>query len=179
MKKLISTLVLFILFACVVSTVATAAAYLKIGDIKGEVMDRGNSSEVQTLRWMAPETMREKKTSRATQASGGSLLITKPIDKSSPLLAESLSSGRTIGEMAIADGDMQYRLKNVQVVSVEKKGKQEVVTMKFQQREEFGQTRLAPANHNTTRSNRLAPAQPNSITVPASDYNSSRSNRQR
>lgn len=179
MKKLISTLVLFILFACVVPTVAMAAAYLKIGDIKGEAMDRGNSSEVQTLRWMPPETIREKKTSHAAQASGGSLLITKPIDKSSPLLAKSLSSGRTIGEMAIADGDKQYRLKNVQVVSVEKKGKQEVVTMKFQQREEFGQTRTAPANHNTTRSNRLAPAQPNSNTAPATDYNSSRSNRQR
>ncbi len=179
MKNTIPTFVLFTLFACFLPAVATAAAYLKIGDIKGEALDKGSSSEVHTLRWMAPESIHEKRTSRAAQSSGGALSITKPIDKSSPMLARSLSSGGSIDEMAIADGEKQYLLKGVQVVSVEKKGKQETVTMKFQHREEFGQIRAASANHNSTRSNRLAPAQPNSNTAPATDYNSSRSNRQR
>jgi len=116
---------------------------------------------------MAPESINNKRA-----AAGGTVTFTKRIDKSSPLLAKSHNSGGEIGEMALAEDGKQFLLKNVKVVSIQKKGRQEVVTLRFQHREQFGQVQKSAANHNTTRSNRLAPA-----AAPAQDYNSSRSNR--
>ncbi len=162
MKKL-TALVLFAVLFSTLSSSAFAAGYIKIGDIKGEAMDKSNATEVGPIRWMAPESMENKRA-----GNGGTVSITKRIDKSSPLLAKSHSSGSEIGEMALADGEKQYLLKNIKVVSIQKKGKQEVVTLRFAHRQELAQTR---ANHNTTRANRLAPA------AKATDYNSSRSNK--
>ena len=165
MKKLTAFIVSAALFS-IASSSAFAAGYIKIGDIKGEAIDKSNATEVDPIRWMAPESMKSR------TAGGGSVSITKRIDKSSPLLAKTQSSGGTIEEMAVADGDKQFLLKNVTVVSVVKKGKQEVVNLKFQHRQQFGPAqRAAAANHNTTRSNRTQPA-----AAPAQDYNSSRSN---
>lgn len=162
------------LFTLILPVMASAAAYIKIGDIKGEALDKNNASEVQAVRWMAPESLQKKEYSRAAQAQPGTVSFTKYIDKSSPKLAESLQSGGVIGEMALADGDKQFLLKQVKIVSIQKKGKQEVVTARFNVRQEFGPVqRAASANHNTTRSNRT---QPLADAAPAQDYNSSRSN---
>jgi type VI protein secretion system component Hcp len=114
---------------------------------------------------MAPES-----TSNKRAAAGGTVSFTKRIDKSSPLLAKSQNSGDEIGEMALAENGKQFLLKNVKVVSIQKKGQQEVVKLRFKHREQFGQVQKSAANHNTTRSNRLAPAK-------ATDYNTSRSNK--
>lgn len=167
MKKLTVFIASLVLFS-VTGSLVSGAGFMKIGDIKGESIDKSNATEVGPIRWMAPESMKDKRAS-----GGGTVSFTKRIDKSSPMLARTMSSGSEIEEMALADDAKQYILKNVTVVSIQKKGKQEVVTLKFQHRQEFGQAhRAAPANHNTTRSNRLAPA-----AAPAQDYNSSRSNR--
>ncbi|QXD23923.1 type VI secretion system tube protein Hcp [Opitutia bacterium ISCC 51] len=163
MKKLTAFVVSAALFSLISSSLFSAG-YLKIGHIKGETIDKSNASEVGPIRWMAPESINNKRA-----AAGGTVTLTKRIDKSSPLLAKSHNSGGEIGEMALAEDGKQFLLKNVKVVSIKKKGRQELVTLRFQHREEFGQTR---ANHNTTRSNRLAPASGG-----ATDYNSSRSNK--
>lgn len=140
-------------------------------------MAKDNATEVQAIRWMAPESVRSQSSSPSTRAAGGTVSITKRIDKSSPKLAETLTGGQ-LAELSIADGSKQYLLKNVQVISVQTKGEHEVATLRFQHRQEYGQAGAsAPANHNTTRSNRLAPKQAGSDTAPATDYNSSRSNK--
>lgn len=158
----------FALFLITTSFVS-GAGYMKIGDIKGESIDKSNATEVGPIRWMAPESVKDKRAS-----GGGTVTFTKRIDKSSPLLARAVSTNGQIEEIAIADEGKQFLLKQVEVVSIQKRGKQEVVTMKFQHRQQFGQMqKAAPANHNTTRSNRLAPATNDSK---AQDYNSSRSN---
>ena len=104
------------------------------------------------------KSLSKKEYNRPGKTSPGTLTITKELDKATPKLAEKLSSGDAFEEMTIADGDKNYLLKNVTVVSVQKKGGQEVVTLRFAHREEFGQVqRAAAANHNTTRSNRTQP----------------------
>ena len=169
MKKLTAFLVSAALFSLLLNSSANAAGYLKIGSIKGETVDKTNATEVGPIRWMAPESLNNKRSS-----GGGKVSITKPIDKSSPILAKTHSSGGSIDEMAVADKGKQFLLKNVKVLSIQKRGKQEVVTMRFAHRQQFGQAqKAAPANHNTTRSNRLAPK---SSPSRAQDYNSSRSN---
>lgn len=168
MKKPTAFIASLVLYSLLLQSSLFAAGYIKIGDIKGEAIDKSNASEVQSVRWMAPENLN----SRAR--GGGTVSITKPVDKSSPLLAKSQSTGSVIETMAVADGGKQYLLKNVKVVSVVKRGKQEVVNLRFQHRQEFGPTRkAAAANHNTTRSNRTQSA---AAGAPAQDYNSSRSN---
>ncbi|MDA0348527.1 MAG: type VI secretion system tube protein Hcp [Verrucomicrobia bacterium] len=166
MNKLITVITLFSSYLLLSPSFAAAAAYMKLGDIKGEAM------EVRSVRWMAPEAVNKKEYSRAAKTEGGaqsgSLSITKELDKSSPKLQEMLNSGGSFGEITITEGDKNFLLKNVKVVSIEKKGKQEVVSLRFSYKQEFGPTR--GADHNTTRSNRAS-------STKATDYNSSRSNR--
>jgi type VI protein secretion system component Hcp len=166
MKKLNAFIATLGLVSMLAPTFATAAAYLKIGDIKGE------STRLQSVRWMAPESISKKESARKADATPGTLSITKEIDKSTPQLAKMLNEGGSFEELTIADGDKNYLLKNVKVVSVKKKGNQEVVTLRFQQREEFGQTQPQRASdYNSSRSNR------STSSTKATDYNSSRSNR--
>ena len=166
MKKLITVITLFSSYLLLAPCFASAAAYIKLGDIKGEAM------EVQSVRWMAPESLKNKQSSRAVKAGvksqSGNISIIKELDKSSPKLQEMLNSGGSFGEITITEGNKNFLLKNVKVVSIEKKGKQEVVSMRFSYKQEFGPTR--GADHNTTRSNRAS-------STKATDYNSSRSNR--
>lgn len=165
MKKRIATIVLLSAFIFAPFS-ASAAAYIKIGDIKGEAMD------VQSVRWMAPESTKREKSSRSvkseTKTQSGSITITKELDKSSPKLQEMLNSGGTFDEITITEGEKNFLLNRVRVVSIENKGKKEVVTLRFAHRQEFGPTQRA--NHNSTRSNRTTRAK-------ATDYNSSRSNK--
>ena len=167
MKKLTVFIASFVLLS-ITSSFLSGAGFMKIGDIKGEAIDKSNATEVGPIRWMAPESVKDKRA-----AGGGTVRFTKRIDKSSPMLARTMSSGGEIEEMALADEGKQFLLKNVTVVSIQKQGKDEVVTLRFNHRQQYGQTQqAAKANHNTTRSNRLAPAE-------GGDYNSSRSNRTR
>ena len=167
---------------------AFAAGFMKLGDIKGEAIDKSNSTEVQSVRWMAPESLQKKNTTRRAHAVGGTVSVRKRIDKSSPKLAEMLNSGGDMDEIAIAEGGKQYLLKGVQIVSIEKQGKVEVVTLRFNHRQEFGPVQRGAANnHNTTRSNKTvaAPVSHNttrsnrtkSVAADGADYNSSRSNK--
>ena len=171
MKKLTAVVTFAALFSLLLNS-ALGAGYMKIGDIKGESIDKSNATEVGPIRWMAPESI-----NKSRGAGGGTVSFTKRIDKSSPMLARTMSSGGEIEEMALADEATQYLLKNVKVVSIKKQGKQEVVTLRFQHRQQFGQVqKAAKANHNTTRSNRTQPA---AASPSGGDYNSSRSNRGR
>jgi len=122
MKKLSYFLTTLGLISLILPSAASAAAYMKLGDIKGEAIDRSNSTEIQSVRWMSPESVNKKQSARSPQGNGGSFLVTKRIDKSSPLLAKMLSSGGEFGEMAIADRGKNFLLKKVKVVSIQKKG---------------------------------------------------------
>lgn len=74
---------------------ASAAAYLKIGDIKGESTDRGHENEIDVLSWSWGM-------SREAAVSGGGgagkvnfkeISVAKELDKSSPKLAETCVVG--------------------------------------------------------------------------------------
>lgn len=168
MKYLTTAVILFSI--ALTPTISFAAAYMKIGDIKGEAMD------LASVRWMAPENVSKKQDSRAGKARGktssGNFSVIRELDKSSTKLQETMNSGGSFDEITVTQGNKSYLLKNVKVVSIEKRGKQEVVTMSFSHRQELGPAQRA--NHNSTRSNKTRPAGDSSK---ATDYNSSRSNK--
>ena len=58
MKKFTALVLFAVLFSTLFSSVF-AAGYIKIGDIKGEAIDKSNATEVGPIRWMAPERMEE------------------------------------------------------------------------------------------------------------------------
>jgi type VI protein secretion system component Hcp len=170
MKKPVLVIAFLSSYLLLGPSLAFAAAFMKLGDIKGEAL------EVNSVRWMAPESINKKESSRAANAEGGaqsgSLSIIKEIDKSSPKLQEMLNTGGAFGEISITEGNKSFLLKNVKVVSMQQKGKQEVVTLRFQHREEFGPIQQQnAADYNSSRSNK------SSSSTKATDYNSSRSNR--
>ena len=105
MKKLTASIALFSLFSLLIPSFATAAAYMKLGDIKGEAID------VQSVRWMAPESVSKKEYSRSANTKRGTLTLTKEIDKSTPKLAEMLNSGGAFEEITISEGEKNYLLK--------------------------------------------------------------------
>lgn len=72
-----------------------AAAYLKIGDIKGESSDKGHKGEIEVLSWSWG--------SNAAQppAGPGTLTITKRVDRSSQGLAEAVARRRKLGRVTM------------------------------------------------------------------------------
>jgi type VI secretion system secreted protein Hcp len=99
---------------------ASAAAYMKLGDIKGESAAAAPRGEIEILSWSwgeasAPSGRRQHKP----------LTITKPVDKASPILQQASTSGGSIPmlELALpkegggAEEYVKYRLENVRVTS--------------------------------------------------------------
>ena len=72
-----------------------AAAFLKIGDIKGESSDKGHKGEIEILSWSWG--------SNAAQPSEGpgTLTITKRVDRSSPGLADAVARRRKLGRVTL------------------------------------------------------------------------------
>jgi type VI secretion system secreted protein Hcp len=111
---------------------ANAAAYIKIGDIKGESMDRGHRGEIDVLSWSWGMSQSGQ---RATAGRGGNrnaprsgsgvgdLSFTKHIDKASPKLQQYCNSGEHIPVIVLtlprgrSQEFMTYELKNVKVTS--------------------------------------------------------------
>jgi type VI secretion system secreted protein Hcp len=112
---------------------ASAAGYLKIGDIKGESTDEGHKGEIQIESWSWGETSTTRLAGETAAASGlptgkrqhKPLTITKAVDKASPKLQEASVSGRMIPSMSLTlpkgEGKEQtyltYKLENVMITS--------------------------------------------------------------
>lgn len=116
---------------------ASAAGYLKIGDIKGESTDAAHGGEIEILSWSWGETSEARSAEPATTASGlptgkrqhKPLVITKPVDKSSPKLAEAIAKGRVFPQTVVSvpdkergKGYLTYTLKNVVITSYSTSG---------------------------------------------------------
>lgn len=129
MKTLIGSIVIaLIALPGALVTEAHAAAYLKLGDIKGEATDDGHKE------WIIIQSFGQGIDQERDAASGlptgkrqhKPLTITKEVDKSSPLLMQSLTTGTPIRAARIefvrtGEQDRYYRvfLKNLIVTSYE------------------------------------------------------------
>ena len=112
---------------------AEAAAYLKMGDIKGETTEKNHSEWIDVLSFS-----HSMENAVSSSSSGGSrsvgkafltdLVITKTLDKSSPLIAKSLTSGSNIPsvEIHLTNGVgviyLKYELVNVIISSYSMSG---------------------------------------------------------
>jgi len=112
---------------------AEAAAYLKMGDIKGETTEKNHSEWIDVLSFS-----HSMENAVSTSSSGGSrsvgkafltdLVITKTLDKSSPLIAKSLTSGSIIPsvELHLTNGAgviyLKYELEKVIISSYSMSG---------------------------------------------------------
>lgn len=116
---------------------ASAAGYLKIGDIKGEATDTAHRDQIEILSWSWGETAAGRTAESDAAASGlptgkrqhKPLVITKPVDKSSPKLAEAIAKGRVFPQTVVSvpdeergQGYLTYTLKNVVITSYSTSG---------------------------------------------------------
>ncbi len=98
------------------ATQARAAAYIKIGDIKGEVTAEGHEDwiEISSFQWGVTLPISSSTAGGATSGkpSFSDLIITKAYDLSSPHLMHGCASGRHIPEVILElktiTGDMSY-----------------------------------------------------------------------
>ncbi|MFN3231849.1 MAG: Hcp family type VI secretion system effector [Alphaproteobacteria bacterium] len=181
---------------------ANAAGYLKIGDIKGESNRAAQSNgEVLAWSWGAPSAAGDKDHDKwidlqsmsagmskpgAAAAAGpggtgaGKVTIRKHVDKSSPKLAEACANGQVFDSVELSgaskDGKrayLKYKLTNVMVTSYSVSnphGSGDVPTEEIS----FYYNKVAPVGQ--------APAAAGTAVkpmraAPATDYNSSRSNK--
>ena len=163
----------FILF----SFISHSAGFMKIEGIKGEATDKDHKEWIDILSVSGLSDQgkaREKGSGLATGKRQHKLVsITKSIDKATPLLARSSRGGGFPTELTLSEKGVVYHLKGVKVQSVRKAGKNEILTITYTGLEttqtrarDYNSSRsnttyralkVAPANHNTTRSNRTAP----------------------
>jgi type VI secretion system secreted protein Hcp len=131
--RLIASSALGVALALAFPQAASAAGYLKIGDIKGESTDEGHKDEIEIESWSWGETSTTRLPGEAAPASGLAtgkrqhkpLTITKAVDKASPKLQEASVGGRMIPSMTLTlpkgEGKEQtyltYKLKNVMITS--------------------------------------------------------------
>ena len=124
------------------TTTTEAAAYIKIGDIKGEATDSGHEEWINLESMSSPIFRSVPEGVSGSQRSRGSttlgdIVVVKELDKSSPKLAEAVCNGTHIQEVEIvftkdvtgSDGTtkqepyLTYKLKNVIVTSYKFHGK--------------------------------------------------------
>lgn len=159
------------------SSVSQSAGFLKIEGIKGEATDKNHQGWIDILSVSGLSDQGEAREKGSGLATGKRqhkpISITKPIDKATPLLARSSSGDGFPSELTISENGTNYHLKGVKVRSVRRMGKNEVLTISYTDLEttrtrarDYNSSRsnttsralrAAPANHNTTRSNRLSP----------------------
>lgn len=145
------------------SNYADAAAYIKFDGIDGEVSSRGHDGWIDIIS-VSHSISRGAESSATARSSGiasfSDIVITKELDKSSPKLAEAVSSGRMIPmvafELTSASGTyLKYELKNVMVTSYSMSGNaddrpMEEISLNFEEIKvtytEYGQEGKAKGN---------------------------------
>jgi len=109
---------------------ADAAAYMKLGDIKGESIDKDHKDWIDLLSMSHVIEKTNSNTGAARQRSSttfGDIVVVKDIDKSTPKLQESIAKGERLASAVIdftrsgGEGQSQtylkYELKNVIITS--------------------------------------------------------------
>ena len=159
------------------SSISYSAGFMKIEGIKGESTDKEHKGWIDILSVSGLSDqgrIREKGSGLATgKRQHKPISITKPIDKASPVLARSSGGNGFPTEITLSEKGIVYHLKGVKVQSVRRAGKNEILTITYTGLEttqtrarDYNSSRsnttsralqAAPANHNTTRSNRLSP----------------------
>lgn len=173
---------LILLVSLITGAVASGAVFLKFDGVEGEAKDSAHKGWIDVLSVSGLDTARTK-----GEVTTRDIVVVRELDKSSTKMAQSCARGTNLGGVSISNGDSTYELQNATVVSCVHKGSTETLTLRSSSitvrpnRIEMKAAAAAPANHNTTRSNKLAPAAApeteSSSTSKAQDYNSSRSNR--
>lgn len=119
------------------SNYANAAAFIKFDGIDGEATDRGHDAWIDVLS-ISHSISRNADSSSTTRSSGAAtfsdITITKELDKSSPRLAEAVSSGKIIPsvefDLTSPSGTYyKYELKNVMITSYSMSGNADDVPM--------------------------------------------------
>lgn len=172
---------LILLASLLAGTVASGAVFLKFDGVEGESKESAHEGWIDVLSVSGLESARTK-----GETTLGDVVLVRELDKSSTKMAQSCATGTNLGGVSISSGDSTYELQNATVVSCVHKGSTETLTLRSSSitvrpnRIEMKAAASAPTNHNTTRSNKLAPAAApeteSSSTSKAQDYNSSRSN---
>ncbi|HLF30336.1 MAG TPA: type VI secretion system tube protein Hcp [Xanthomonadales bacterium] len=114
--------------ACVLlgPSTASAAGYIKISGVEGESTDKGHTGEIDIQSWSWGDSQREAASGMATdKRQHKPLMITKRVDKSSPMLQQASAAGSSIPSMTVylpkqgdtSTGYLTYELKNVMVTS--------------------------------------------------------------
>lgn len=143
---------------------ALGAGYMKLGDIKGESVDKDHKGWSDILSVSGLPAVKEKGSGLATgKRQHKPITIVKRIDKSSPLYQEASSSNNNPmyeSKMSISQNGVIYELEGVKIERIEKKGQNEVLTLSY---------KSIKAKHDAAM---------NSVrNVKATNYNSSRSNK--
>jgi len=111
---------------------AEAAAYLKMGDIKGETAEKSHPDWIEVLSFSHSMENVVSTSSGGSRTAGKAFLndfaITKTLDKSSPKIAEALTTGKAIPkvELELTNGAgviyLKYELVNVIISSYSMSG---------------------------------------------------------
>lgn len=170
---------LFLLVTSITGAIASGAVFLKFDGVDGEAKDSAHDGWIDVLSVSGLDSAGTK-----GEVTTSDVVVIRELDKSSTKLAQSCPSGTNLGNVSISSGDSTYDLQNATVVSCVQKGSKETLTLRSSsitvRPNRIEMKAAAPANHNTTRSNRLAPAATSETgstsSTKAQDYNSSRSN---
>lgn len=119
------------LLAAALSMPAMSAAYLKFDGVDGESTDKDHKQWIEVMSVSQGITSRDAASGLPTgKRQHKPITITKPIDKSSPLLAKSLADGTHLTNVSVSvDGHVTV-LKSAKVVSIDKdRSGNEIVTL--------------------------------------------------
>lgn len=156
-----------------ISGSAFAGAYLKFDGVEGESVDKDHKGwiDVLSVSGLAPQgKSREKGSGMATgKRQHAPVTITKPIDKSSPKLARSSGNPQFPTSLTLSQNGMTYQLTGVKVTSVRQKGNTEELTFTY-----TGLKQSSATDYNSSRSNRNSSR---AVGAPPANHNSTRSNR--
>lgn len=161
------------LTALLVATNVSAAGYIKFEGIDGEAMDKDHKGWSDILSVSGLASPRDAASGMATgKRQHKPITITKRVDQATPALAQwHQDSNQKPRRVEILQGGTTTVLEGVRVLSVERSGDTEIVSLSYQsartqassRAQDYNSSRsnntslkaaAAPANHNTTRSNR-------------------------
>lgn len=127
----------------ITAAVATAAGYMKLGDIKGEAADRaqGQTIEIESWSWGGSPPSREAGSGMATgKRQHAPLTIVKKLDKSSPVLQKAFEQHSPLSSVVVylpsrpptkvgeVESYLKYEMKDVLVSSYSVGGSAEAPT---------------------------------------------------
>jgi type VI secretion system Hcp family effector len=123
-------LVTFALSAC---AWASAAAYIKIDGISGDVQERSHQGWIELSSVAGIKSPRDVATGQSSgRRQYEPIVIRKRIDKSSPMLAEALAKKKTLGTVVVSQDGERFTLSNVMVSSIQKDGNTESISFNYQ-----------------------------------------------